>query len=74
MDPHERRPTVGRRVSTVIGGVLLAAAIALGVAGVVVYTGGSDLGVFLLVGALMLLTAGAGLLVAAVRSAAERPR
>ncbi|PPF60908.1 hypothetical protein [Clavibacter californiensis] len=74
MDPHERRGAVRRRTTTAIGAVLLAAAIGLGVAGVVVYTGGSDLGLLLLVAALMLLTAGAGLVVAAVRSAAGRPR
>ncbi|MBF4622333.1 hypothetical protein [Clavibacter sp. VKM Ac-2542] len=74
MDPHERRAALRRRTATAIGAVLLAAAIALGVAGVVVYTGGSDLGLLLLVAALMLLTAGAGLVVAAVRSVADRPR
>ncbi len=74
MDPHERRATVRRRVAAAIGAVLLAAAIALGIAGVVVYTGGSDLGLLLLVAALALLTAGAGLGVSAVRSAADRPR
>ncbi|WP_435079784.1 hypothetical protein [Clavibacter michiganensis] len=74
MDPHERRVALHRRTATAIGAVLLAAAIALGVAGVVVYTGGSDLGLLLLVAALMLLTAGAGLVVAAVRSSADRPR
>ncbi|RIJ56360.1 hypothetical protein DZF99_06500, partial [Clavibacter phaseoli] len=42
--------------------------------GVVVYTGGSDLGLLVLVAALALLTAGAGLVVSAVRSAADRPR
>ncbi|WP_435092045.1 hypothetical protein [Clavibacter michiganensis] len=74
MDPHERRAALRRRTATAIGAVLLAAAITLGVAGVVVYTGGSDLGLLLLVAALMLLTAGAGLVVAAVRSVADRPR
>ncbi|MBF4618764.1 hypothetical protein ITJ44_11850 [Clavibacter sp. VKM Ac-2873] len=74
MDPHERRAALRRRTATEIGAVLLAAAIALGIAGVVVYTGGSDLGLLLLVAALMLLTAGVGLVVSAVRSAADRPR
>ncbi|UKF29953.1 hypothetical protein [Clavibacter phaseoli] len=74
MDPHERRAAVRRRVVAAIGAVLLSAALALGVAGVVVYTGGSDLGLLVLVAALALLTAGAGLVVSAVRSAADRPR
>ncbi|MFS4506976.1 hypothetical protein ACMA46_12140 [Clavibacter sp. Sh2141] len=72
MDPHERRSALRRRVAAVTGGVLIAAAIALGVAGVVVYTGGSDLGLLLLVAGLALLTAGAGLVVSAVRAGAGR--
>lgn len=74
MDPHERRSAVRLRVAGAVSGLLLAAALALGIAGVVVYTGGSDLGLLLLVAALALLTAGAGLVVSAVRSAADRPR
>ncbi|WP_043675330.1 hypothetical protein [Clavibacter michiganensis] len=74
MDPHERRSALRRRVAGAVGAVLLAAAIGLGVAGVLVHTYGSDLGLLLLVAALALLTAGAGLVVSAVRSAADRPR
>ncbi|MFT2753895.1 hypothetical protein [Clavibacter sp. Sh2088] len=74
MDPHERRSALRRRVAGAVGGLLLAAALALGSAGIVVYTGGSDLGLLLLVAALALLTAGAGLVVSAVRSAADRTR
>jgi hypothetical protein len=74
MDPQERRSALLRRVATAAGVVLLAAALVLGVAGVVVYTGGSDLGLLLLVAGLALLTAGAGLVVSAVRAGASRSR
>ena len=74
MEPHQRLSAAYRRVAASVGGVLVVAAVALGVVGVVVYTGGSDLGLLALVAALALVTAGAGLLVAAVRAAAERPR
>jgi protein-S-isoprenylcysteine O-methyltransferase Ste14 len=74
MDPHERRSAVLRRAAAAVGGVLVVAAAVLGVAGVVVYTGGSDLGLLALVAALALVTAGAGLIVAAVRSGGERRR
>lgn len=72
MDPHERRSAVIRRVAAGVGGVLVVAAVVLGVVGVVVSTGGSDLGLLALVAALALVTAGAGLIAAAVRSAAGR--
>jgi len=72
MDPHERRSAVIRRVAAGVGGVLVVAAVVLGVVGVVVSTGGSDLGLLALVAALVLVTAGAGLIAAAVRSAAGR--
>lgn len=68
MDPHERRSAVIRRVAAGVGGVLVVAAVVLGVVGVVVSTGGSDLGLLALVAALALVTAGAGLIAAAVRS------
>ncbi|WP_414172108.1 hypothetical protein [Clavibacter tessellarius] len=72
MDPHERRSAVIRRVAAGVGGVLVVAAVVLGVVGVVVSTGGSDLGLLALVAALALVTAGAGLIAAAVRSGAGR--
>ncbi|QOD43235.1 hypothetical protein [Clavibacter zhangzhiyongii] len=74
MDPHERRRAALRRAVAAVGGVLVVAAVALGVVGVVVYTGGSDLGLLALVAALALVTAGAGLVVAAVRAGAGRRR
>jgi hypothetical protein len=74
MDPHERRSAVLRRVAAAVGGVLIVAAVVLGAVGVVVYTGGSDLGLLALVAGLALLTAGAGLVVAAVRAGAGRRR
>ncbi|MFT7767107.1 hypothetical protein [Clavibacter tessellarius] len=72
MDPHERRSAVIRRVAAGVGGVLVVAAVVLGAVGVVVSTGGSDLGLLALVAALALVTAGAGLIAAAVRSASGR--
>ncbi|MBD5380521.1 hypothetical protein ACR8AL_00100 [Clavibacter sepedonicus] len=69
MDPHERRAAVRRRVTAAIAAVLLAAAI-----GVAANTCGADLGLLLLVAAFALLTAGAGLGVSAVGSAADHPR
>lgn len=74
MDPHERRLALRRRVTAGAGGLLVVAALVLGAMGVVVYTGGSDLGLLLLVAGLALLTAGAGLVVSAVRAGASRSR
>jgi protein-S-isoprenylcysteine O-methyltransferase Ste14 len=74
MDPHERRSAALRRAASVLGGILILAAVVLGVVGVVVHTGGSDLGLLALVAALALVTAGAGLVVAAVRAGAGRRR
>lgn len=74
MDPHERRSAALRRVALAGGAVLVAAAVALGVVGVVVHAGGSDVGLLALVAGLALLTAGAGLVVAAVRAGAGRRR